>query len=86
LFYWLIDVRGWRKWSYFFVIIGANAIAAYMLSEVWSIGSALSEPVFEDIGHWLPDGPADFIRAVAHVGSLWLILWHFYQRKIFLKV
>lgn len=86
LFYWLIDVRGWRKWSYFFVIIGTNAIAAYMLSEVWNIGSALSEPVFEGIGHWLPDGPADFIRAVANVGSLWLILWHFYQRRIFLKV
>jgi len=86
LFYWLIDVRGWRKWNYFFVVIGANAIAAYMLAEVWNIGGVLGERVFGKIGNWLPDGPADFIAAAADVGALWLILWHLYRRNIHLKV
>ena len=30
LFYLVIDVWGWRKWAFFFVVIGANAITIYM--------------------------------------------------------
>lgn len=30
LFYWLIDIAGIRKWSFFFAVIGANAIAIWI--------------------------------------------------------
>ena len=86
LFYWIIDVRGWKKWSYFLVVIGANAIAAYMLSHIWNIGGVLGGHVFGHIGHWLPGDLADLIRTGASFGALWLILWHFYRHRIFLKV
>jgi predicted acyltransferase len=31
VFYLVMDVLGWRKWAYFFVVIGANPIFAYMI-------------------------------------------------------
>jgi predicted acyltransferase len=34
IFYWLIDVNGWRKWSRPFVIYGMNAIAIYALASM----------------------------------------------------
>ena len=32
LFYWMIGVMGWRKWSFPFRVIGMNAIFAHMAS------------------------------------------------------
>jgi len=34
LFYWLVDIREWRKWAFPFNVIGSNAIVAYMIGEV----------------------------------------------------
>jgi predicted acyltransferase len=31
LFYWLIDVKGYKKWAIFFVVIGMNPITIYFL-------------------------------------------------------
>jgi predicted acyltransferase len=33
LFYWVIDVLGFRKWAFFFAVIGANAILIYIAKE-----------------------------------------------------
>ena len=29
LFHWLIDVRGYKKWAFFLIVIGMNAIPIY---------------------------------------------------------
>ena len=34
LFYWVIDVQGFRKWAFFFVVIGMNAITIYFLQSI----------------------------------------------------
>src|SRR6185295_10856866 len=35
LFYGLTDVLGWRAWAYAFVVIGSNAIFAYMVPHIF---------------------------------------------------
>ena len=35
LFYWLIEVRGWRRWPMFLVVVGMNSIFAYCLSQLF---------------------------------------------------
>ena len=30
LFYWMVDVRGWRRWSFPFLVVGVNSIAMYV--------------------------------------------------------
>jgi predicted acyltransferase len=85
LFYWVIDVRGWQRGSGFFVVIGANSIAAYMLSHIWSM-NMISDRLVAGLGNWLPAEPMALIKAVAAVAVLWLILWHLYRHKVSLKV
>ena len=34
LFYWIVDVLGWRRWTFFFRVIGMNAITIYLLMRV----------------------------------------------------
>jgi predicted acyltransferase len=33
-FYWIIDVKGYNKWAFFFIVIGANPITIYFLQRV----------------------------------------------------
>jgi predicted acyltransferase len=37
--YWLVDVKGWRRWAKPFVVFGTNAIAAYVVADLVAIGS-----------------------------------------------
>ncbi len=85
LFYWVIDVKGFQRWSYFFVVIGSNAIAAYMLNSIAPIGQ-LSGRLFNGLDHWLSGGTKSLVHAAGPVLVLWLILWLLRRHKIFLKV
>src|SRR5258706_1146611 len=33
-FYWLVDVEGWKKWTFFFVVIGLNPITIYIADPI----------------------------------------------------
>ena len=33
-FYWIIDVRGFNRWAFFFTVIGMNAIVAYIAPDI----------------------------------------------------
>jgi hypothetical protein len=49
LFYWIIDVRGYRKWAFGFIVIGTSSIAVYLATEVFDfrrVGNVL-------VGHLL---------------------------------
>lgn len=85
LFYWLIDVKGYRKWTYPFKIIGMNSITIYMAQRIIS---------FRGIDHFFFDGLMDLCNdkwalVVNHAGYLlfiWLFCWFLYKKGIFLKV
>jgi len=83
LFYLVIDVWGFRKIAFPLVVIGANAIVAYMLPHIIE---------FEDIVKWVgrvPDEPsvmAEFIVCLIAFAMLWVPLWIMYRKKIFVKV
>ncbi|BCU75588.1 DUF5009 domain-containing protein [Luteolibacter sp. LG18] len=88
VFYALIDVRGWRKWAYPLVVVGANSMAAYLMAhlmEGFLRGSFAT--------HFGPGYAEVFGGAYAPVVSgflifacFWMILWWMYRGKIFLKV
>ncbi len=37
-FYWVIDLRGWRRWAFPLQVIGVNALAAYLLNTIVPLG------------------------------------------------
>ncbi|MCE5310838.1 MAG: DUF5009 domain-containing protein [Acidobacteriales bacterium] len=84
LFYWIIDVRGYRKWAFPFVVIGMNALTIYVLQ---------SQIKFVDIANIFMRG---IIRHSGTYGPLltfastlaveWLFLFWLYRKRIFWKV
>jgi predicted acyltransferase len=81
-FYWIIDVRGYKKWAFPFVVIGMNSIAVYM-------GRTLV-PLTRTVGIFTAGiaasiGSAGLLfQALAVLVVEWLILYWMYKRKIFL--
>ena len=57
LFYYLIDVRQWRRWTYFFKVIGVNSITIYLGQQIISF-SYTSKFFFGGLAAKLP--PAIF--------------------------
>ena len=83
VFYWIIDIRGYRKWAFPLTVIGANAIFIYMLSSLVHLDSIVS--VFtKEIARVLPNSEQFFQQAAVLVVE-WLILFWMYKRKIFVK-
>jgi predicted acyltransferase len=82
-FYWLVDVREHRKWVFPLVVIGTNAIAAYLgpsIVPTRRIAEIFTKPVAQQIGAF---GPLFSTAAVLLIN--WAILHWMYKRKIFLK-
>lgn len=82
-FFWLIDVQGWRRGSFFFVVIGVNALAAYLLPTIVPlrrIVGIFTAPVAKELGSL----GAVFTHGAALLAG-WLILLWLYRRRIFLK-
>lgn len=98
--YWLVDVRGWKRWAFPFVLFGVNAIAAFFLSGILARILVLvtwSGPGGEAVtlkgwlhqtlfASWLPPHAASLAFAISFV-LLWMgVMWAFWRRKVFIKV
>jgi predicted acyltransferase len=83
LFYWIIDVRGYKKWTFFLVVIGMNSIT------IW-VGQKLIDFEFTANAFFL-----GFSRYIGIIQPIliafsillikWLFLWFLYRKKIFLR-
>ncbi len=83
-FYAVIDVLGYRKWAFVFIVIGMNPITIYFMQGFVN---------FEQIAEFFLSGPARLCGAFALVvllaGALvvkWLWLWFLYRQRVFLRV
>jgi predicted acyltransferase len=93
LFYVVIDVLGFRRWSFFFIVIGANAIFAYMVAHVISSGIlAIAKDLVGGLADYLgslPDpGPA-FAGALVPLVAFtlfWLVLLYMYRKGTLIRV
>lgn len=85
LFYWIIDVRGWKAWSFPFRVIGMNSITIFMAPRI--INFSYARDFFLKGTMSLCSEPV--ARVVGLVGTLlleWLFLYFLYRKKIFLKI
>ena len=85
LFYWIIDVRGWRRWAFFFRVIGMNAITIYLAMRFVQF-RAMSNFFFSGVAG-LGDGTwAKVALITGQIAVEWLFLWWLYRKGTFLKV
>jgi predicted acyltransferase len=87
-FYALIEWKGWRRWSFPLLVIGANSIAVYVMS--WTMEGFVSGALVRHLGtapfavFGAPFEPV--LRGLGVVLVFWLILFWMYRRKIFLRI
>jgi predicted acyltransferase len=85
-FYWVIEMKGTKKWAFPFLVLGMNSIFVYSLGQIGIKG-------------WLNRGLASFTGNFSFLGDLgmipqhllvlaglWWVCYWLYQRKIFLKI
>jgi predicted acyltransferase len=87
-FYAVIDVMRLKAWAFPLVVIGTNSIAAYFLAHL--IDSFIATALARHLGTWpfrvLGPQYEQLLVGAAVLGTLWLILFWMYRRKIFLRV
>jgi len=85
LFYYIIDVLQWRRWTLFFTVIGMNSITIY-LGQRFINFSYTSEKLFGGLVHFAPEDAQPFFTKLAYIAVCWIFLYILYRKRIFLKV
>jgi predicted acyltransferase len=83
LFYWIIEIKGLRRWAFFFSVIGMNSIAVYvaaMLINFKQIGNIFIGSLLPRMGLW-----DDFVSEIFTLAIIWLILYWMYRTRTFVK-
>lgn len=85
LFYYIIDVLGYKKWAFFFKVIGMNSILIYVSGRVidWEYANnGLFTWLFQLSGE-----PYDaVVKAIFYVLVQWGFLYFLYKKNVFLRV
>jgi len=100
MFYWLIDVKGYKKWALPFNIYGMNAITVFVLSGLVAKTMGLIK-VTQDDGTlislqrhiythmFVPIASplnASLLYAICFIGVMFVVVWFMWRMKWFLKV
>ncbi|PWT71314.1 MAG: DUF5009 domain-containing protein [Bacteroidetes bacterium] len=85
LFYYLIDVLGYKRWAFFFRVIGMNSILIYMSGRFidWHYST---NGFFQWLGELIGDPYGAVAMAICLVGVKWAFLYFLYRKKVFLRI
>jgi predicted acyltransferase len=86
--YWMVDVRGWRRWTFPLLVAGANSIALYLMSQLlkpW-VGGLWQRYLGKEI--FLSAGPEmeSVLRFSAIGFTFWLVVYWMYRNKYFVRI
>ena len=86
-FYWIIEVKGLRRWAGLFVVIGSNSILAYLIAGVFMKPlRTLAEVLFGGLRIHVGEYWSGVWLALATCGFAWLLLAYLHRRKVFLRL
>lgn len=85
LFYWLIDIRGWKAWAFPLVVIGMNPITIYVGQRIINFDYT-AEFFVKGCLKFMRDDSAAIVMAASVVFVKWLFLYFLYRKRIFLRV
>ena len=86
----VIDIKGYQRWSTFFMVFGVNPLFLYVLSEVmaivfgqYGVNDALYNMIHTVVlnTYW-----ASLCYALTYVLICWAVGWWLYKRKVFIKI
>jgi predicted acyltransferase len=85
VFYLIIDVWGYSRWAFFFVVFGVNSIAIYMMAHLLDF-RLIGNIFVGGLSSVFPPNVHDFIQAVSAMAVMWLIMYWMYRKKTFIKI
>jgi predicted acyltransferase len=99
--YWLIDIKGYRRWAWPFVVFGSNALALFVFSGIVARMMSAVRVAYTDNGKgisaqkWLVDNiflstfypiNASLAYAICFILFWLLLMWLLYRKGIYVKV
>jgi len=98
--YWLIDIKGYKKWAWPFVVFGVNALALFVFSGMFArMMAAYRVSTFENkpvsVQKWLIDNiylillqpiNASLAYAICFILFWLFLMWLLYRKGIYMKV
>ena len=83
--FWMVEMRGWRRWTVPFVIVGLNSIAIYLLDQL--LPGWIVQTLKTHLGQQIFSGTyGGVFKSCSVIFVLWLACWWMYRRKIFLRI
>lgn len=83
LFYWIIDVKGYKKWSFFLVVMGMNAITIWVGQNFIDFRFT-TNAIFQGVSEYFGAVQLVFL-AFCVIMVKWYFLYFLYKHKIFLR-
>jgi predicted acyltransferase len=84
-FYWIVDVKGYKRWSFFFRVIGMNSLVIYLAVRFVDFNYT-SKLLFEGLYKYAPENWHEVYNVLGGFVLVWLFLYFLYRNKIFVKV
>jgi predicted acyltransferase len=84
-FYYVIDVLGYKKWAFFFKVIGMNSILIY-ISGVFINWAYTTTAFFGWLVQLVGEPYGIVVLGVCTIFVKWVFLYLLYKKKIFLRV
>ena len=85
IFYYVIDVKGHRRWAFPFKVIGLNSITIYLAMEFINFGFT-TRALLGGTMALLPEAWGHLLFCLGAFLLRWAFLYFLYKKKIFLKV
>lgn len=92
---WLIEIAGFKKWTYFFEAFGKNPLFIYIMAGIFITlmgiirvnGMSLSAWIYENLFlAWLQGNNASLLFAISYMLLLWFVGYLMDKNKIYVKV
>ena len=84
LFYYIVDYKGWKKYTQWLKVYGMNSIVAYMLAMCVNF-SCIGHSLFHGLEQYLGEC-YQVLLSISNAAIIYAILYYMYKKQIFLRV
>jgi heparan-alpha-glucosaminide N-acetyltransferase len=86
-FYTVIEILGWKRWSFPLQVIGMNSIVAYCVANISdTVVDRLSDHFGWNLEHGNSSPNSLLVNGAVALLLIWLLLYALYRRRIFVRI
>lgn len=85
LFYWVIDILKFQRWTFFFVVIGLNSLTIYLAYRLIDF-EFTSRLLFEGLYIHAAEQWHPVFESLGALALVWVFLYVLYRLKVFVKI